>query len=200
MALKCNWLKLRSLRGARPPGWQSQQHAEQPQPYVPLAEVRGYWRQRAALQVLGRSRSEAGLAAHWLDRWAPAREPVTMIWFLQKNRSLARRVRAVAVSRAQSSELNARNSIHANAVSYSWHGHQLLNNRNRPMRGASPSVVHALVRLHRHVQQPGIETRVRVLETYASRSAAEKALETRTRAHSDRPLAVITYPVGEVLF
>lgn len=168
--------------------------------YVPLTEVRGFWRQRAILRELGISRREASFAAHWLDRWLPPRKPVTMIWFFQKNTRLGRRVRAVAISTAQSSALSAQSQTPEYEDSFAWNGHQLLNDRNKPIRGAAPNVVHALVRTHRFVQHPSIETRVRVLETYESRAAAEKALAKRLQSDSDSLLAVITYPVGEMLF
>lgn len=193
-------MSLRELRGSRLRGWSTRQQATQPQQYVPLTEVRGFWRQRALLRDLGMSRRDAGFAAHGLDRWVPVREPATVIWFLQKNSSLARRVRAVAVSQAQSSALDAQSKTRENGDSFSWNGHQLLNNRNKSIRGAEPSVAHALVRTHRYVQHPGIETRVRVLDTYENLAAAQKALAERTRRDSHTPLAVITYPVGEMLF
>ncbi len=123
-----------------------------------------------------------------------------MIWFFQKNTRLGRRVRAVAISTAQSSALSARSRTAEYEDSFAWNGHQLLNDRNKPIRGAAPNVVHALVRTHRFVQRPSTETRVRVLETYASRAVAEKALAKRLQSDSDNLLAVITYPVGEMLF
>lgn len=162
--------------------------------------VRGFWRNRSALIRLGLTPSELGIVEPWLARFVPSRKPPQMIYILQKNSGLARRVRAVAASRAQSSMLDAENKTYSNSASYSWSIHQLLRNANRPVRRTAPEVVYAVVRLHRAQENPSAASRVRVQDVYDNHAAAERARELLRLRHPDTPWAVITYPVGEMLF
>lgn len=158
------------------------------------------WENSPVMKQIALGKMHAGPPLLRLAGLLQNRRAAIEIWVLQKNSGTPKRVRAVATSDAEMSELDTCNREFENSSLYAWQGHKLLGRRGKLARGTAPRSVHALVRTARALHEPGIESQVSVDEVYSERSAAERAVAARRRLHPDCSWAVITYPVGMMLF
>mgnify|MGYP006292732453 CR=1 FL=1 len=158
------------------------------------------WERRRMMKPLALTSTSDGPRLARLARHLRNRRGAIVIWVLQKNSGVPKRVRAVAASDVEMLELDACNHEFENSALYVWHGHELLGRHGWPARGTAPTSVHALVHTARVLHEPGIESQVCIDAVYAERSAAERAVAARRRSLPESSWAVITYPVGTMLF
>lgn len=122
------------------------------------------------------------------------------IWVLQKNSSVPKRIRAVCVTTEQQRSLSKQSELLENRDLYCWRGFPLGGAKRRPNPQVPLEEVHAVVELREATESVSIASKVRVTEVYVDRRAAEDACARLSRQHPQLAWAVITYPVGRMLF
>lgn len=160
----------------------------------------GFLYRQAILRETGLTRQEAGFPEPGPFERFFERKSAPMIWMLHKNSSVPRRIRAVAATDAQMSELDALNKLFKNSSAYAWSGYRLEDIPRARHKNVTLEEIHALAHTRRELQRPGIESRVRIEAVFTDRSNANRALERENRRRPDIPWVVITCPVGEMLF
>lgn len=195
-----------SSRGRRSLRW-SFQWLRRPNPrhgassqYLSIAPDATELERKRFMHEMDLTREQVGLLKSRLSAFFKEDSDELMIWMLQKNSSLARRVRAVSATEEQMHQLNADSKRMPQHKDFAWSGHRLLGDNGRPVRVPEPEFVHALVELHHRVDNPNAENRVKIVDVYVEREYAERAQQRQASRYPDVPWAVITYPVGQVLF
>lgn len=188
------WRKIRTAR-LRVGRW-----TRYPQGSATLTPVTGYWHRRSIMRQFGLSRADVGLREPWFNGRLPDRRAPIWISVLRKNSSVRRRVRAIAATSQQVAALDTLNKQNPNHEHYNWQMLPLLGRYDMPSRGTAPEFVHALVELHHPVENPTIACRVRVRSVHTKHEYAGQALARESATYPRGLWAVITYPVGEMLF
>lgn len=155
--------------------------------------------QRRLLRRLGLDTAELGIPVPWYARVLSADRGTRWVWVLQKNSSAPKRVRAVATNATQRTSLDDLNRASSNSTHYSWSRFEL-QGRRWWWLGRTASEVHALVRLPHGYEQPSAAIKVRVHSVYTDRHSAVRELTEATVTFPNDVWAVITYPIGEMLF
>lgn len=154
---------------------------------------------RRLVRQLGLDGAELGVTAPWYSHFLPKARGNSWIWVLHKNSSVPKRVRAVAANAEQRTSLNALNRTSANSAHFTWSRFEL-QGRKGGRHGQTPCEVHALVRTRQEYAQPNADIKVRVDSVFEDRDTADRALNEMTAKFPTNTWAVITYPVGEMLF
>ena len=154
---------------------------------VPLKRVRSPF---TLWQIRRRMRKE-GVDPNWTND-----QPLSFVWVLQKNSGVPKRVRAISCTSEQHQQLNDLTQQQPNCEHYSWKGFEV----QGVLRGQPLQEVHALVSLRESVVKVTTAHKVSVDSIYAERTAAERECLQRIGKFPDFNWAVVTYPVGRMLF
>lgn len=139
--------------------------------------------------------TELGVSAPWHSRFLPGARNTGWIWVLQKNSGVPKRVRAIAATAPQRASLAALGCGAEHNAHFSWRGFELQGRNSRRLRE-----VHALVSTRHAYVQPTPALQVRVVAVFARRNIANRELDKMMAKFPTDHWAVITYPVGEMLF
>lgn len=167
---------------------------------VPDRSLLAFLQRRRIWHRLGMTPGDLGLRPRWFERGPLRPRPTPRVWILQKNSGRRRRIKAVAITPAQLSALMTIAQSSPNHELFSWSGFDLKGPEREQSQERSLSEVHALVLLHHEQPSPGIVSRARVQQVFTDRESAEEALRSERGNPIRHPWAVITYPVGEMLF
>lgn len=167
---------------------------------VPSRGVIAFIRRRRIWRIMGMTPMDLGVRPRWFERGPLRPRAAARVWILQKNSGRRRRVKAVATTPEQLSALNVIHQKSANSGLFTWSGFDL-DGRGRQQADDRPlAEVHALVMLHHAHSEPGATSAVRVVAVFVDIAKAQRALEERVSGARNQAWAVITYPVGEMLF
>jgi len=167
---------------------------------VPTRGLRAFLERRRLWRMMGIAPDVMGLRPRWFERGPLRPRPTPRVWILQKNSGRRRRIKAVAITPDQLSALMTIAQSSPNHELFSWSGFDLKGLERKHSQERSLSEVHALVLLHHEHPSPGTASRARVQQVFSDREAAEAALSSKRGDLTRHPWAVITYPVGEMLF
>ena len=154
---------------------------------APLVRVRSpfkIWRLRREMR-------KSGTDPNWIND-----NPTSHVWVLQKNSSVPKRVLAVSSTSQQRHRLDDLTSQRPNHDMYVWHGFEV---QGMP-RPQQLHEVHAVVSLREPVVKVTAASKVRVESVHLNQSDAERERDRQAKQFPTTTWAVVTYPVGELLF